>query len=267
MEWSDLHVKRNFVQTFQTANGCDSIVTLHLTISRPIENEIAVIACDSYEWNGRTYTASGDYVQTFHSANNCDSVVILHLTINRYTTNEITETACDSYEWNAQTYTTNGDYIQTFHTANGCDSIVTLHLTVGHSVAYEFYDTTDAESYVWNDSIYTMSGEYVQAFVMENDCDSVVTLHLEFVAVGIDEFIGINTNVYPNPAKDNLYVVSDKHIIYIELFDVAGKIISQIDVNDSSAICNVSSLTAGMYFIRVHYAENGWSENYKFIKE
>ena len=42
-----------------------------------------VVACDSYEWNGQTYTTSGDYTQMFTAANGCDSVVTLHLIVNQ----------------------------------------------------------------------------------------------------------------------------------------------------------------------------------------
>lgn len=40
----------------------------------------AVCTESSYEWNGETYTQSGDYTQTFTSAAGCDSTVTLHLT-------------------------------------------------------------------------------------------------------------------------------------------------------------------------------------------
>ncbi len=38
-------------------------------------------ACGIYEWNGQTYTESGDYVAHYPQPDGCDSVEILHLTI------------------------------------------------------------------------------------------------------------------------------------------------------------------------------------------
>ncbi len=53
-----------YTQTFTAANGCDSVVTLHLTVNHPVAELVEATACDSYTWNGTTYTQSGDYAQT-----------------------------------------------------------------------------------------------------------------------------------------------------------------------------------------------------------
>lgn len=62
--------------------GCDSIVTLHLTVHPSTSSEFFVSCPDScYIWNGETYCTSGDYTQTLQTIHGCDSVVTLHLTI------------------------------------------------------------------------------------------------------------------------------------------------------------------------------------------
>ena len=96
----------------------------------PKTNEFSDVACNSYTWNGETYTTSGDYQQTLTAVSGCDSVVTLHLTINQSKTGEFSQTAEGSYKWNDQTYMTSGDYVQTLTADNGCDSVVTLHLTI-----------------------------------------------------------------------------------------------------------------------------------------
>ena len=66
---------------WSNAAGCDSVVTLHLTINQPVTAETTIETPDScYTWNGQTYCASGDYVQTLTATNGCDSIVTLHLT-------------------------------------------------------------------------------------------------------------------------------------------------------------------------------------------
>ena len=149
------------------ANGCDSIVTLHLTVNQAVTASISATACESYSWNGQTYTQSGNYTQTFTAANGCDSVVTLHLTINHAVTANISATACESYSWNGQTYTQSGNYTQTFTAANDCDSVVTLHLTVNHAVISNISDTA-CENYTWNRQTYTQSGNYTQTFTAAN---------------------------------------------------------------------------------------------------
>ena len=167
----------NYSITVQDVNGCDSVVTLHLTVNSLVITEETIIACDSYEWNDETYTESGDYTYTTTAANGCDSIVTLHLTINQTQYVEETVTACDSYEWNGETYTESGDYTYTTTAANGCDSIITLHLTF-NKTQYVEETVTACDSYTWNGEIYNESGEYVYTTTAANGCDSIVTLHL-----------------------------------------------------------------------------------------
>jgi hypothetical protein len=159
---------------------------LHLTINKTQYAEEVVIACDSYSWNGKTYTASGDYTYTTTATNGCDSIVTLHLTINKTQYAEETVTACDSYTWNSKTYTTSGDYTYTTTAANGCDSIVTLHLTINNT-QYAEVIATACDSYTWNGKTYTASGEYTYTTTATNGCDSIVTLHLTINATKYTE--------------------------------------------------------------------------------
>ncbi|MBO7648504.1 MAG: T9SS type A sorting domain-containing protein, partial [Bacteroidales bacterium] len=155
----------------------DSAVTLHLTIHNAVTHQFAETACDSYTWNGQTYTQSGDYTQHFQTVHGCDSAVTLHLTIHNAATRQFSITACDSYTWNGQTYTQSGDYVQNLTTVHGCDSTVTLHLTI-HNTATSQFSETACDSYTWNGQTYHQSGNYVQHFTTVNGCDSTVTLHL-----------------------------------------------------------------------------------------
>ena len=49
------------VYTFAStnSNGCDSTATLNLTINPSTTSSVDVTECDTYTWNGQTYTASG----------------------------------------------------------------------------------------------------------------------------------------------------------------------------------------------------------------
>ena len=150
---------------------------LNLTVNPTVYTEETVTACDSYTWNGTTYTESGEYIYTTTAKNGCDSVVTLHLTINKTQYAEETATACDSYTWNGNVYTESGEYVYTTTAANGCDSVVTLHLTI-NKTQYAEEQVTACDSYTWNGKMYTESGEYVYTTTAQNGCDSVVSLHL-----------------------------------------------------------------------------------------
>ncbi|MCR4812233.1 MAG: choice-of-anchor D domain-containing protein [Bacteroidales bacterium] len=79
----------------QTAEGCDSVVTLNLTIHHSVTVSETAISEEPYEWNGTTYSESGEYTWTGTNAEGCDSTVTLILTIE---THEGIEETTDSEE-------------------------------------------------------------------------------------------------------------------------------------------------------------------------
>ncbi|MBR6064602.1 MAG: hypothetical protein IKP54_10665, partial [Bacteroidales bacterium] len=195
--------------TLTNAAGCDSIVTLHLTINHSTEGVDEQIACNSYTWiDDITYTESTNTpTVTLTNAAGCDSVVILHLTINHSTEGIDEQIACDNYTWiNDSTYTvsTNTPTV-TLTNAAGCDSVVTLHLTVNYGT-HNVYDTVVCESYEWHGAVYTVSGTYTYTYEETNadGCVAVDTLHLivnygmEFVdeQVACESFTWINDSTY-----------------------------------------------------------------------
>ena len=167
----------DYTQHLTNVIGCDSIVTMHLTIYHSDTTEFAETACESFVWNNVTYNQSGDYTQSFTNIHGCDSIVTLHLTIHHGNTSAFSATACESYVWNDVTYNQSGDYTQTLTNIYGCDSVVTLHLTVHYGDSTEFA-ATECESYTWNGVTYSLSGDYTQTLTNIYGCDSVVTLHL-----------------------------------------------------------------------------------------
>ncbi|MCT4580014.1 MAG: hypothetical protein N4A35_01240, partial [Flavobacteriales bacterium] len=87
--------------TLTSSQGCDSVVTLNLTINSTINTTDTQVACGSYTWtDGNTYTASNNTAtQTLTSIQGCDSVVTLNLTINSTINTTDTQVACGSYTW------------------------------------------------------------------------------------------------------------------------------------------------------------------------
>ena len=65
------------------AQGCDSIVTLNLTIKSVTTKTESITTCGTYTWleNGQSYAQSGTYTTTLVNAAGCDSIITLNLTI------------------------------------------------------------------------------------------------------------------------------------------------------------------------------------------
>ena len=185
-------------------HGCDSTVTLTLTIKLSKHYTDNHTACDSLWWHGVKYTTtqtdgSVTYTSTGGAANGCDSITTLNLTA-VYTTGHTAyhNTVDVNYTWgtdpatnggyghgNGNTYDSDGKYVGSSYTdAHGCTAHDTLYLTVTgatceptagideQNICGSSYDWIDGNTYTEN----TTSATYT----LTNSCgeDSVVTLHL-----------------------------------------------------------------------------------------
>lgn len=161
---------------------CDSIATLHLTITDPlpVSYEFSATACDAYTWDSETFYESGVYVRNFPTLDDRDSIVKLTLTINHDTTVYVSDKHCIPYTWNDQTITESGVYTQVLERASGCDSVVTM--TFISCERFETSFTAEARDvYTWEGNTYTESGEYTRLFQSRQGCDSLVTMYLTIV--------------------------------------------------------------------------------------
>jgi|GEM_PF-760725 len=166
-----------YTQVISNAAGCDSIITLNITITPGPAASITRTACGSYTLNGQTYTTSGTYTQIRPSGGGCDTTLTLNLTIKQPTTSTITQTACSSYTLNGTTYTSSGTYTQLRTNAAGCDSTITLNLTIRQPTTSTLNQTA-CSSYTLNGTTYTSSGTYTQLRTNAAGCDSTITLNL-----------------------------------------------------------------------------------------
>ena len=91
-------------------NGFDSRASFYLLFNKSTTSTSNVTDCDSYSWNGTTYTASGSYTYSTTNSNGCESTATLNLTINPSTTSTSAVTACDSYLWNGTTYSSSSNF-------------------------------------------------------------------------------------------------------------------------------------------------------------
>ena len=156
----------------------DVAVRFPKTTVEPIVVEYTETACDSYTWNGNTYTESGDYTVTLQTEQGRDSIEILHLTINQSATTEENIVTCDSYEWNGVVYTESGDYVFNTTTISRCDSVVTLHLTILPEALVENEELVLCPSelpYEWYGQSLTKAGSYTATEQYTGmECDSVI---------------------------------------------------------------------------------------------
>ena len=94
-----------YVDTFQTSNGSESVVSLNLNLFPVFQDTIFASACDSFVWYGNTYTTTGIYTNSFSTIYGCDSVEVLNFSLNNNNTSPIDfELVLDDYcletHWN-----------------------------------------------------------------------------------------------------------------------------------------------------------------------
>ena len=223
--------------TLTNINGCDSIVTLDLTIANPNSGADFITACDSYTWiDGITYTSSNSSATyTLTNAAGCDSLVHLFLDIKQsYDTNEV-HTACDTFTWtNGITYGTSTNTTQSYINSQGCDSIISLDLTIYNST-YAIDQHNACNSFSWIDgNTYTSSNDTAK-YILTNavGCDSVVTLNLNIIPdvdLGPDTIAVCNQN-------------------YVELN--AGSGYSYYNWSTGSPSQSYNVFNSGMYWVNV----------------
>jgi hypothetical protein len=78
----NLNVSGVYRDTLINVLGCDSVVTLNLTVRPAYSQTISVVNCPgtSYNFGNQVLTTSGIYTNTFSTIDGCDSVVQLNLT-------------------------------------------------------------------------------------------------------------------------------------------------------------------------------------------
>jgi hypothetical protein len=207
------------------AGGCDSLVTLNLTITNSNAGTDVQAACDSYTWiDGNTYTFSNNSATwTYTNSEGCDSVVTLDLTINSFIItasllNDLTITADqtgDSYQW--------------IDCSNGNQSIQG--------------DTSQLFTA-------TLNGDYAVVVTNGNCSDTSNCITIDNVAIDdirkLEELI-----IYPNPSYDGIfYIDNHESIIDLVVYDALGRVV-KVNYQEANGQINCMTLAPGKYTVKL----------------
>ena len=261
-------------------------------------------ACNSYTWNGQTYTESGTYTGI---TANCVTES-LDLTITPSSTNTTSETACDSYTWNGQTYTASGVYTgttsncvteslnltitQTFSDTTiviACDSYTwngttytesgtytgitencitqSLKLTINPSTSSSISQTA-LDSYTWlvNNQTYTTTGAYTAVIPNASGCDSTITLNLTMSFTGINDLSTSKLSVYPNPTNGDFTITGLELLGTVSSLKLTDMNGKVVKVLDTKATkFSMSLIKPGVYFLNI--ISGNKEEVLKIVKE
>lgn len=208
----DLTATGVYRDTLQTVLGCDSVIELHLTVSKTYhvydiqeicDNEVYIFNDSVFEGGAGYYT----YDTLLHTVWGCDSLVTLQLQIHPTYRFEQVITVCqdtiNSYEWFDDKggihpqidISKPGDFTfyDTLYTIHGCDSIFGLRLHVAPIYRYDsVYVACDNEQITWQGRVYNgkrlepvqgiASGVYYDTayYKTQEGCDSIYYLKYTF---------------------------------------------------------------------------------------
>jgi hypothetical protein len=215
--------------TLTNAAGCDSVVTLDLTINNSTTGTDVQTACDTYTWiDGNTYTSSNNSATwNLTSAAGCDSLVTLDLTIN--TVNSAV--------------TQSGALLTANETGATYQWLDCPGMTVINGETNQSYTAT-------------ANGDYA-VIVTINGCSDTSTCYTVTGVGMIENDFGKGLLLYPNPTDGNFSIDLGDHYasIKITITDITGKIIQSDNYTESQLIILTLEEPAGAYLLIVESGE------------
>ncbi|HPR30102.1 MAG TPA: hypothetical protein PLI03_12175, partial [Chitinophagales bacterium] len=192
---SSADVSGVYAYTFTSVAGCDSVVTIDLTVNPVYENIIPYAICDDETIvlpDGSVVydPPAGVYTYTFVSSSGCDSVVGVDLTVYPIYDEVINEEICSgsSYILPDGTSTgTSGSWVFDLSTITGCDSVITVNLEVLPVFESTYLASIcDGDVYVLPDgSVTTVGGTYTFTYSTASGCDSIVHIELNVIPLPV----------------------------------------------------------------------------------
>lgn len=218
--WIDgnTYTSSNNSATFMLQNnaGCDSLVTLDLTMTYNTSSSFTETACDTYTLNGQTYTETGIYTQNLPNDQGCDSTITLDLTIN---TTPIA-----------------------FAVDNGDGTI-----SVSGGTTVQWIDCSNSMNIPGEENSTfapTNNGIY-GAVVSENGCSSTSNcVEIDYLSLEMNEFDPIA--LYPNPTNSNVTIELNQSEAKLIVRDSQGKELQSLNVVSGQTI-QMDGFENGLY--------------------
>ncbi len=230
-----------YQDTIPNHAGCDSVITIHLTLNTESYNTIAPEACRSYvSPSGKhTWTISNNYLDTIPNHAGCDSVITINLTVVNIDTavtgagNTLTANATGlNYQW--------------------------LNCGSGYSIIGGETNQSFTPS---------VTGDYAVR-ITEGICvDTSYCYNITIVGIA-ENSPATKVNFYPNPVDQLLNIEFGKVFNHacIQVLDYTGRIIKTISVEQTDkAIIDCGNFANGIYMMRI-MPENGKTTNFNVVK-
>ncbi len=226
----NLTVSGTYGFTTTNAVGCDSVITLNLTVNPAAQTELneSICAGTTYFFNGQTLSSPGVYYEVNTGANGCDSVVTLNLSI---------ENIDPSVSVSGDTLTAN--------TANPNATFQWVDCGNNNS------PIAGATSMMFKPGV---TGSYA-VIITQNGCTATSPCNTVDYT-GLSEALLKAVEVYPNPAQSQLYINPNSMTLKeIKVFNMEGKeiLVKTVSLNGIIQI-DLGELENGTYILEFNTA-------------
>ncbi len=225
-----------FTQVLQNQFGCDSTITLNLSILEPSAASISETTCgEEFVLNGISYAESGTYTQNLINLAGCDSTLTLELEI----LNIETAVVIDENTLTAVASTSNYQWVDCSNENEPIEGATEQSFTP------------------------TVNGNYA-VIITENGCEEISEC-TEVIIIGVEEQKNESLVIYPNPSAGVFNFQSEQGIQSVQVFDLSGKLVSTHSLNSTSTI-NLTHLENGYYVLRVYTSQGEINQRVAILK-
>lgn len=176
--------------TYTNRYGCDSTLTLALTVKDTSRRDTVADVCDEILWQGQYFSSSVDSASVRRvNAVGCDSVVVLHLTVRYSSSSTVADTVIENHlphTYHGRTFfsdVTNTSVV--FPNAVGCDSVVDYSLLVRWNVTVAV-DTSVCANHLpisWGRLTFHEPGTQRDTLLNQYGADSIVIMTLQLFPI------------------------------------------------------------------------------------
>lgn len=211
----------NYQVVYPSATGCDSTLTLQLTISQSNASTTTASGCDSYTWNDSTYTASGSYQLVLTNAAGCDSTATLQLSITSVDTD--------------------------------LDLVGTTLTAAQNNAAYQWVDCNNgfAPFFGQTGQSFTPAQNGNYAVEITFGICTVLSECVNVLTTGIAEAEQGMLHLFPNPVAHQLTLESTGPLGEVQVLDMQGRLVHSEQTAQERITLDVATWAPGAYVLRV----------------
>ena len=135
--------------TLSSVHGCDSTVTLDLTVLDSLGSDFSAVICEGeqFDFNGEMLTEPGTYETIYSASMGCDSTLVLYLEVEPVFADTFTQQVQYGEEFNGIPIYSDTVFVENLTAHNGCDSIVTTYVSTFTNTSEKFTDAVDLRVY------------------------------------------------------------------------------------------------------------------------